>query len=158
ERFVQAVEKATFPPDNIIDSRTWDAPGCYNGEHRDAVNEVTEELEAIYTEYRLEEIIQAAKENKQPEPKPYFKVDLDTFKNQSDLKKRLYYLNHFDTPDISDYEFLSYALTDEKVQIRRMAVSLLAMIEKEETLNYLKDALQEKSVTVRRTAGDAYSD
>src|SRR5699024_11963596 len=62
------------------------------------------------------------------------------------------------TPDISDYEFLSYALTDEKVQIRRMAVSLLAMIEKEETLNYLKDALQDKSVTVRRTAGDAYSD
>ncbi|CAM3342698.1 HEAT repeat domain-containing protein [Nosocomiicoccus ampullae] len=39
-----------------------------------------------------------------------------------------------------------------------MAVSLLAMIEKEKTLNYLKDALQDKSVTVRRTAGDAYSD
>ncbi|WP_238315989.1 virulence factor [Nosocomiicoccus massiliensis] len=156
--FLNAVEAATLPEDNIIFSRKWESLGYYYGELNDVLTEVKEEIGALYTKERLTNLVKAAKENKQPEPKRYFKIDLDTFKQEEDWKKRLYYLNHFDTPDEGDYEILSYALNDSKVQIRRMAVSLLAMIEKEETLNYLKQALQDKSVTVRRTAGDAYSD
>lgn len=147
-----------MPSDNIIFNRTWVSYGTRYGEVNDVLKEVRDELDALYREERLDSLVTQAQKKQPPIPKQYFKVDIDTFKEETDWKTRLYYLDHFDTPNKSDYELLSLALQDEKLQVRRMAVSLIAMIEDKETLQYLYIATKDKAIPVRRTAGDAYSD
>src|SRR5699024_2523854 len=48
-------------------------------------------------------------------------------------------------------------MTEEKLQIRRIAVSSLSLIEEKSTLPYLKEALKDRAIPVRRTAAVAYS-
>ena len=157
-RFTKAVEEATLSEDNIIFDRKWETLDTRYGTPEEVFTEVIEELEALYPEAVLKELVEEAKNRVQPAPMQYFKVSLDEFKNTEDWKERLYMLNHFDTPDESDYALLEYALSDEKMQVRRMSVSLLAMIEVPETLKFLKIAMADRAIPVRRTAADAYSD
>ncbi|CAD2075522.1 virulence factor [Phocicoccus pinnipedialis] len=149
---------ATLKEDNIIFNRKWVSYGTRYGEVEDILEEVFDEIDALYPEDRLDSLVNEAKNKRPPEPKVYRKVSLETFKNELDWKKRLFYLDHYDTPTKEDYPLLDYALSDEKIQVRRMSVSLLAMIEDKETLEYLKKATLDRSIPVRRTAGDAYSD
>ena len=157
-RFTEAVTEATLPEDNIIFDRKWEILSTRYGTPDEVFTEVIEEIEALYPQDTLKGLVEEAKNRVQPEPMKYFKVPLDEFKNTADWKERLYILNHFDTPDESDYPLLEYALHDEKLQVRRMSVSLLAMIEMPETLKYLKIAMADRAIPVRRTAADAYSD
>ncbi|WP_411841846.1 virulence factor [Salinicoccus sp. HZC-1] len=158
ERFVNAVSAATLSEDNIILLRKWEDYGIRYGEPEDIFVELSEEIEALYNAERLNQLIEEAKNKKTPEPKQYFKVSLSDFRSKEDWKERLWLLDHMETPTQDDYEVLGIALEDEKMQVRREAVSLLAMIEEKETLPYLRTGLNDKSVPVRRTAGDAYSD
>lgn len=158
ERFVEAVNDATLDTDNIIFSRKWQNLEVRYGQVEDVFQELLEEFDALYPVERLKELVSQAKAKKEPQAKKYYKVSLEDFKNTDDWKDRLYMLDHYDTPDESDYDFLSYALSDEKLQVRRMAVSLLSMIEEKTTLPYLRVALKDKAIPVRRTAADAYSD
>lgn len=157
-RFTEAVTAATLPEDNIIFSRKWVNLSTRYGSPEDVFTEVIEELEALYPENELEKLVEEAKQRVQPEPMKYFKISLEEFENTEDWKERLYMLNHFDTPVQEDYPLLKFALSDEKLQVRRMAVSLLAMIEEKETLPYLQIAMGDRAIPVRRTAADAYSD
>lgn len=158
ERFTDAVTAATLPEDNIIFARKWKDLSTRYGSPEEVFTEVIEELEALYPDDALLKLVEEAKNRVQPEPMKYFKVSLDEFKNTEDWKERLYMLNHFDTPAKDDYPLLEFALSDEKMQVRRMAVSLLAMIESPETLPYLQIAMADRAIPVRRTAADAYSD
>ena len=158
ERFTAAVSEATLAEDNIIFARKWESLKSRYGTPDDVFTEVIEEIEALYPEAELEKLVEEAKARVQPEPMKYFKVSLEDFKNAEDWKERLYMLSYFDTPDESDYELLAYALKDEKMQVRRMSVTLLSMIEEKTTLQYLSQALEDRALPVRRTAADAYSD
>lgn len=158
DKFTEAVEQATLPEDNIIFGRKWVDLDVRYGQANDVLDELTEEFDALYPKEQLDQLIKEAKAKSQPQAKKYFKVSLEDFKHTPDWKTRLYMLNHYDTPDESDYDFLAYALNDEKLQVRRMAVGLLSMIESKNTLPYLKQALTDKAIPVRRTAADAYSD
>lgn len=157
-RFTEAVTNATLSEDNIIFDRKWENLSTRYGSPEDVFTEVIEEIEALYPQGTLIEIVAEAKNRVQPAPMKYFKVSLDEFKNTEDWKERLYMLNHFDTPNESDYPLLEHALHDEKMQVRRMSVSLLAMIEVPKTLKYLRIAMGDRAIPVRRTAADAYSD
>lgn len=158
ERFTDAVTAATLSEDNIIFARKWEPLSTRYGAPEEVFKEVIEEIEALYPEDALLQLVDEAKNRVQPEPMKYFKVSLDEFKNTEDWKSRLYTLNHFDTPVEDDYPLLEFALGDEKMQVRRMAVSLLAMIESKKTLQYLRMAMADRAIPVRRTAADAYSD
>ncbi|AKG74110.1 hypothetical protein AAT16_07610 [Salinicoccus halodurans] len=158
DRFIEAVSAATLPEDNIILLRKWEDYGIRYGEPSDIFVEVSEEIEALYNAEQLTRLVEEAKTKQTPEPKRYFNVSVEDFKSRDDWKERLWLLDHMETPTPEDYEVLGLALEDEKMQVRREAVSLLAMIEEKETLPYLKIGLNDKSVPVRRTAGDAYSD
>lgn len=157
-RFTAAVADATLPEDNIIFDRKWETLSTRYGTPEDVFTEVIEEIEALYPKDALKVMVEEAKNRVQPAPMKYFKVSFDEFENTEDWKERLYMLNHFDTPDESDYPLLGHALKDDKLQVRRMAVTLLAMIEVPETLNYLQTAMEDRAIPVRRTAADAYSD
>lgn len=132
--------------------------GVRFGNIDDVFNEVIEEIEALYNTETLQQLITEAKARKTPEPKRYFDVTKKDLGEAEDWKRRLYLLDHMNTPSKTDYDTLNFALGDEKMQVRRAAVSLLAMVEEPETLPYLKTGLQDRSVPVRRTAADAYSD
>ncbi len=158
ERFTEAVTEATLPEDNIILLRKWKDFGIRYGGPEEIFTEVSEEIGALYNEEQLERLVDEAKTKRTPEPKRYFKVTTEDFRSKEDWKERLWLLDHMETPTKADYKVLALALEDEKMQVRREAVSLLAMIEEKSTLPYLKAGLNDKSVPVRRTAGDAYSD
>ena len=157
-RFITAVAEATLPEDNIIMARKWQRLGVRFGRVEDIFTEVTEEIDALYNDARLKTLVTESKSRKTPEPKRYFKVTEADLKRAADWKERLNLLDHMETPTESDYDTLNTALSDEKMQVRRAAVSLLAMIEVPGTLPYLKQGLLDRSVPVRRTAADAYSD
>lgn len=157
-RFTEAVTGATLPEDNIIFDRKWKNLSTRYGSPEDVFTEVIEEIEALYPPGTLNELVAEAKNRVQPAPMKYFKISLEEFKNTEDWKERLYMLNHFDTPNESDYPLLEHALHDEKMQVRRISVSLLAMIEVPKTLKYLRIAMNDRAIPVRRTAADAYSD
>lgn len=152
------MNEATLPEDNIIMARKWKHMGVRFGNIEDVFNEVIEEIEALYNTETLQQLVTEAKARKTPEPKRYFDVTKKDLEEAEDWKRRLYLLDHMNTPVKEDYDTLNFALHDEKMQVRRVAVSLLAMIEEPETLPYLKVGLQDRSVPVRRTAADAYSD
>ncbi|WP_246095005.1 virulence factor [Salinicoccus cyprini] len=158
ERFIEAVDAATLKEDNIILLRRWEDHGTRYGTPDEVFQEVMEELDALYDAKSLERLIEEAKDRTTPEPKRYYRWSVADFESKQDWKDRLWMLNHMETPTQDDYELLSLALSDDKMQVRREAVSLLAMIEDKKTLAYLKRALEDRSVPVRRTAGDAYSD
>lgn len=158
DRFINAVAEATLPEDNIIMGRKWEQSSTRYGTPEEVFTEVIEEINALHDDETLKEMVSEAKSKQPPKPKAYRKVNVEEFKAAADWKERLSLLDHMKNPDKDDYELLSLALRDEKMQVRRTAVYLLAMIEDSETLQYLKTGLEDKAVPVRRTAGDGYSD
>lgn len=158
DRFVNAVAEATLPEDNIIMGRKWEQSSTRYGTPEEVFMEVTEEINALYDDETLKIMVAEARQKQPPKPKEYRKVTVEEFKAAADWKERLNLLDHMENPGKDDYEVLSLALEDEKMQVRRTAVYLLAMIEDKETLQYLNIGLQDKAVPVRRTAGDGYSD
>lgn len=158
DRFVNAVAEATLPEDNIIMSRKWEQNSTRYGTPDEVFTEVIEEINALFDEETLTKLVEEAKSKQPPSPKQYRKLSVQEFKDAEDWKERLNLLDHMENPTKDDYELLELALQDEKMQVRRTAVYLLAMIEDKETLPYLKKGLEDKAVPVRRTAGDGYSD
>ena len=159
ERFLDAVETVTLPHDNVIFMRQWIHFDDRYGNMNEEIDGIREEIEALYSDKQLDDLIKQAKETEYTVPKKEMKkVTLSEFEAASDWKERLRMLDHFPTPDESDYELLAVALQDEKAQVRRFAVVLLGMIEQTKTLKYLDQALDDKNVSVRRTAGDCISD
>lgn len=158
DRFVNAVSEATLPEDNIIMGRRWEQSSTRYGTPEEVFKEVVEEINALYNDETIGRLVTEARDKLPPAPKEYRRVGVQEFKNAADWKERLYLLDHMANPTKDDYELLVLALQDEKMQVRRTAVYLLAMIEDEETLQYLKTGLEDKAVPVRRTAADGYSD
>ncbi|UCZ54840.1 conserved virulence factor C family protein [Bacillus shivajii] len=157
--FKEAAAKAALPEDNIVMQRQWVDQKPRYGDLEDVGNEVAEELQATYSEKRLSELVEAAKnreENKEVHKKQWLKVTEEML-DDPDWRKRFAYLEQMD-PKLEDLSVLEKALEDEKASIRRLATVYLGMIEDEKVLPYLEKALNDKSVTVRRTAGDSYSD
>src|SRR5699024_10304974 len=97
--------------------RKWETLSTRYGTPDEVFSEIIEELEALYPEAVLGELVEEAKNRVQPAPMQYFKVSLEEFKNAEDGKERLYMLNHFDTQDESDYPLLEHALSDDKMQV-----------------------------------------
>lgn len=157
-RFIEAVGKATSPDDNVVMQRKWEVYRPRYGDLEEAAKEVAEELEATFTEERLEQLVEAAL-TPEAEKKPareWLQVTEEMLE-EKDWKKRFAILEQMD-PKEKDLPVLKKALHDEKPSIRRLAVVYLGMLESDKAIPYLEQAMEDKSVTVRRTAGDAFSD
>jgi hypothetical protein len=161
ERFVSAVNKATKEDDNVVLLRKWKEQRPRYGELNQVANEVAEELQATYTEARLEELVRNADKatdslTLEKPTRQWLKVTEEML-DEDDWKKRFAILEQMN-PKIEDLPVLEKALNDEKASIRRLATVYIGMIEDEKVIPYLERALEDKTVTVRRTAGDAMSD
>ncbi|RIM14240.1 virulence factor [Staphylococcus chromogenes] len=159
DNFIQAMNSAQKPEDNVVFLRKWDALGIRYGNMEEVMKEVESEVLALYPDDVLDEYVNAAQTTETFVPqKEYKHVTLETYQHTTDWKSRLRMLKSFPTPTQEDYPLLQAALHEEKVPLRREAVVLLSMIEDKNTLPYLYEGLNDKSPAVRRTAGDGLSD
>lgn len=158
ERFVNAFDDVhTNDADvNYIFERKWIDFGVRYGEKEEIGQSVLEEIEAIYPEERITEIIEAAKMKKSVSPDRQ-KITLEQF-NVKDWQLRFQLLDQMPKPEVDDIPLLRKALEDEQMSIRRLATVYLGMIENEAVVPALYQALKDRSAAVRRTAGDCMSD
>ncbi|MEC3618436.1 conserved virulence factor C family protein [Bacillus subtilis] len=160
ERFQQAILKLRSEASNVVFERAWKEQGVRFGDFDEIGHDVTEELQAAYSDERLKRLTEAAAqgkgEAKQTVQRKTYKVTLDMLDDE-DWKKRYAHLEQMD-PKEEDIPVLQKALDDPKVSIRRQAVVYLGMIETPDVLPLLYKALEDKAVSVRRTAGDCLSD
>ncbi|MEJ7540777.1 conserved virulence factor C family protein [Staphylococcus intermedius] len=157
--FVNAMLETQAPHDNVVFLRKWETLGIRYGDLDDVMQSVVEEVDALYPEHVLKQLVEEAKHTDVTVPqKQYAHVTLEAYQQESEWKARLRMLKSFPTPTQDDYPLLDYALNEDKVPLRREAVVLLSMIEDPATLPYLYKGLHDKSPAVRRTAGDSLSD
>ncbi|QJC89038.1 conserved virulence factor C family protein [Bacillus inaquosorum] len=160
ERFQQAILKLRSEASNVVFERAWKEQGVRFGDFNEIGHDVTEELQAAYSDERLKRLTEAAAqgkgEAKQAVQRKSYQVTLDMLDDE-DWKKRYAHLEQMD-PKEEDIPVLQKALDDPKVSIRRQAVVYLGMIETPDVLPLLYKALEDKAVSVRRTAGDCLSD
>ncbi|MDE5411854.1 conserved virulence factor C family protein [Alkalihalobacterium chitinilyticum] len=156
ERFMAALQKVQSDNDNVVLERKWVEQDVRYGELEEVANTVAEEIEAAYSEDRINQLLNGESSSKQVDKQNlYKKVTLEMLDNP-DWKKRYEALDRMN-PTEEDLPILLKALEDEKASIRRQATVYLGMLE-DTALQYLYKALNDKSVTVRRTAGDCLSD
>ncbi|MGG3925823.1 conserved virulence factor C family protein [Metabacillus fastidiosus] len=159
DRFKEAVMKAQETNANVVLERKWKEQGVRYGEFADIGKEVVDEINAAYSEDRLNRLLKAvvSKDTEQiQQAKKSYPVTLDML-DDPDWTVRFAHLEQME-PTKDDLAFLDKALNDEKASIRRLATVYLGIIEDPVILPYLYKALKDKSVTVRRTAGDCLSD
>lgn len=160
EIFIDSMLAAQKDSDNIVFLRKWEDLGIRYGELDDILNEVFDEIIALYPDEKLKSLVDEALKTDIVVPqKQYQHVTLEEYQAADNWKERLRMLKSFPTPTEQDFPLLGEALNEEqKVPLRREAVVLLGMIENESVLPYLYKGLQDKSPAVRRTAGDCLSD
>ncbi|MCM3440705.1 conserved virulence factor C family protein [Metabacillus halosaccharovorans] len=159
DRFKDAVFTAQQSNENVVLDRQWKEHGVRYGDLEDIGKEVVDEINAAYSDERLNNLLMALSENKEAakiQPRKSYKVTLEML-DHDDWTKRFAHLDQMN-PTEEDIPVLEKSLNDEKASIRRLATVYLGMIEKPAVLPLLYKALKDKSVTVRRTAGDCLSD
>lgn len=149
--------QATGKEANYIFQRKWIDYGVRYGELDAIAEAVKKEVEVTYPEARIQEIVEAAKEQKPIIFTKRTKVTIADF-DVPEWEKRFQLLDQMDDPELADLPLLDKALDDEQMSIRRLATVYLGMIEDVAVVPLLVKALQDKSAAVRRTAGDCMSD
>ncbi|QQB05996.1 virulence factor [Macrococcoides caseolyticum] len=158
-RFIDAMLDSQNDDDNVILLRRWVDYGIRYGTDEEIINTVKEEIDALYPDERLQELVEAGKANRyEDHSKQLKRISIETYISTDDWKERYRMLDHYPTPDLSDIPFLKVVLSDDKPQLRRLAVMFLGMIESRDVLPLLDEAMEDRNIAVRRTAGDTISD
>ncbi|MFW3590739.1 conserved virulence factor C family protein [Staphylococcus caprae] len=159
EIYIDKMLEAQKDNDNVVFLRKWEDFGIRYGDLSEVMDDVYEEVIALYPEERLNELVKVALETDIVVPEQHYQhVTLDEYNKAEDWKARLRMLKSFPTPTFDDIPLLETALNEDKIPLRREAVVLLGMIEDEGILPYIYRGLHDKSPAVRRTAGDCLSD
>lgn len=164
ERFVQAAMKAGSASPNLIKERVLEEIGVRYGDLQEIADQVVQEIDASYSDDRLEELVKAAEASGTegaPAPIPP-KEELPLKEVQKrlddpDWKTRYAALQQM-KPTPEKLPLLAKALQDPQSSVRRLAAVYIGDIREPEALPYLFQALKDDSVSVRRTAGDTLSD
>ncbi|NIK80323.1 HEAT repeat protein [Paenibacillus castaneae] len=164
-QFAEAVGRAAGS--GMIRERKLEEFGVRYGEPEEIAAEIVRELEASYTQERLEALIQAAlelgnaagTEMAQPavRPAPLTLEEAQEQFTSSDWQVRYAALERY-VASVEGIPLLAEAIKDENTSIRRLAVVYLGDLRSPEALPYLFAALRDSSTSVRRTAGDTLSD
>lgn len=162
ERFSKAVHEVAST--TLIKERMLKDYGTRYGELTDIAREVEQEIEATYDQERLASLVQQAMDKGQAETAfqeeriVWDEATIHAMLQHDDWHRRYAALDQLKpSPDyLSIYTTL---LHDSQSQIRRLViVHLGAMEAPEQAIPLLIEALQDNSVSVKRTAGDTLSD
>lgn len=143
---------------NVISERVWVDYGVRFGVPEEVANEVAEELDAVYTEAKINEVLIEQNISTDVLPVEVVKKDTSAEDMKSDDWKMRYRFLEKLLPKEEHLGLLEAALSDEKVSIRRLVTAYLGIIGGDEVVPLLHKALKDSSVSVRRTAGDVFSD
>ncbi|MEJ8776706.1 conserved virulence factor C family protein [Pseudogracilibacillus sp. ICA-222130] len=157
ERLTNAAMEAASASNSYLLERKWIEQSPRYGELDEIGRAVVEELDAAYTDERLNQLLQAALLDEAPKETYRQKVTVHMLEADN-WRDRYAVLANMPDPTEDDYPLLNKALEDDNSSVRRIATAYLGMIEQKETLPYLYKALRDRSVNVRRTAGDCLSD
>lgn len=159
QRYVNAFQEVlgTSDDDDFILQRKWVDYGVRYGQLDEIGQSIVAEIEATYPAERLQELVQAATEQREQVQLDKKRITVDDLAHE-DWEVRFKLLDQIPDPTVEDLPMLAKALEDEKMSIRRLATVYLGMIEDVAVVPYLERALQDKSASVRRTAGDCMSD
>lgn len=161
ERFVQAVTEIASA--TLIKERKLSDYGVRYGELPDIAREVEQELEAAYPQERLRKLIEQAIAHSidggefVEQRRSYTDAELQEAMQQADWRVRYAALDALE-PEPQHIPLLRQALSDDKMQLRRLAVVYLGDLKTPEAMELLYQALKDSSAAVRRTAGDTLSD
>lgn len=162
ERFTKAVHEVAST--TLIKERKLKDYGTRYGELADIAREVEQELEATYDEERLASLVQQAIEKGQTEApfqeerEVWDEPTILAMLQHEDWHRRYAALDQLE-PSLEHLDIYKKLLHDPQAQIRRLViVHLGAMDAPEQALPLLIEALQDSSVSVKRTAGDTLSD
>jgi hypothetical protein len=160
DRFTTAFKQLQFKvgDDNYILERKWVDFGVRYGDKTQVAEEVVKEVDALYPQARVEQIVETANEKVATVADERKEVTLDEYVKVEDWQQRFQLLDQMPDPEVKDIPLLEKALEDEQMSIRRLATVYLGMIEDEAVVPALTKALNDKSAAVRRTAGDCMSD
>ncbi|WP_336878017.1 conserved virulence factor C family protein [Staphylococcus nepalensis] len=158
--YVDSMLAAQKDNDNVVFQRKWEDLGIRYGEMDEVLEDVLEEVTAMYPKEQLKQRVDEALATDIIIPETKYKhVSLEDYQATENWKERLRMLKSFPTPTIEDLPLLGDVVSEaQKTPLRREAVILLGMIEDEVVLPYLYKGLHDKSPGVRRTAGDCLSD
>ncbi len=150
----QEIQKQTGA--NYLKERYWADHGVRYGDRIEVANEVAEEIRGTFDENKLEQAKAQALGQTQNSP-----LSFDTLKewlHDKDWHRRLMAVQELSQLQES-LPLLTFALKDANPQVRRLAAAALGATGSTEAIEPLCHALiNDQSVGVRRTAGDALSD
>jgi hypothetical protein len=165
QQFGDAVARAAGSA--MIRERKLEEFGVRYGEPEEIAAEIVRELDASYTEERLNALIEAAiaQGATAPEgtpapavrPAPLTLAQVREQFSAAEWQTRYAALERY-TPEPEGIPLLADALQDDNASIRRLAVVYLGDLRSTEALPHLFTALRDRSASVRRTAGDTLSD
>lgn len=160
DRFTSAFKRLQFKvtDENYIFERKWVDFGVRYGDKEQVAEEVLKEVDALYPQERVEQIVEAANEKIVTSANERKEVSLEQYIQVEDWQQRFQLLDQLPDPEVKDIPLFEKALEDEQMSIRRLATVYLGMIEDEAVVPALTKALNDKSAAVRRTAGDCMSD
>lgn len=160
DRFTLAFKRLQFSvsDDNFIFERKWVDFGVRYGEKEHVAQEVLKEVDALYPQERVEQIVESSNTEVVTAANERKEVTLEHYMQVADWQQRFQLLDQLPDPEVSDIPLLAKALEDEQMSIRRLATVYLGMIEDDAVIPALTKAMNDKSASVRRTAGDCMSD
>jgi len=162
DRFNEAMQRVVEATGvNYVLERHWEPYASRHGEPEDVANMVAEELASLIDEEQLQQIEQRAIQGDKPETTGETKQTndlLDTLNHSQDWKERLKAIQQLEINN-DTFPGIVNALQDNRATIRRWASALLGASETEDAIPPISElVLNDPSVIVRRTAGDALSD
>lgn len=171
QRFSDAVTRAAA--NSLLRERRLDELGVRYGELQEVLDVVVAELDASYTDERLEALVEAAAAANSAagdaaaaadgaavtavRPAARTNEEIAASLGDPDWKHRYAALQAVQ-PSMETLPLLVRALGDEHVSVRRLATVYLGDIKEPEVFPYLYQALEDHVPTIRRTAGDTLSD
>ena len=163
ERFIEAINKAAGS--TMIRERRLEEFGVRYGSVEEITTAILQELNASYTDERLQQLIdaslalgvseQAVSEVVRPTPLDGQAV-LAQFES-TEWETRYAALDRYALDDYA-ITILKKAIKDENTSIRRLAIIFLGELKTDDVYPLLYEALKDSSASVRRTAGDTLSD
>lgn len=163
ERFVEAMQRVVEATGvNYVMERYWEPYASRNGEPEAVANMVAEEVASVIDDADLKQIEKRAiegntKDTTDTETRETADL-LATLKQNENWKERLKAIQKLEINQ-ETFPAIVNALKDDRATIRRWASALLGASETEEAISPLSEVvLNDRSVIVRRTAGDALSD
>lgn len=158
-RFIDAMLESQLDDDNVVFLRKWVHFGIRYGNVDEIIQSVIEEIDALFPEERLRQLVEAAQHKEYViKEKELKRTAVEDYLNEPDWQERYRMLDHFPEPDPSDIPFLEVVMQDDKPQLRRLGIVFLGLIGGEAVLPLLHKAMRDKNLTIRRTAGDTLSD